>query len=182
MSVDREELLELLCGQYDTVLRAMKVAGVHKNDIEDLAEEVFVAAVKSIDDLRDEKLMGPWVKRITANKVSKYFRKRNRRREIFGMVKAEFGKEVYLQDLLVEKAPVERVLRQAEDRELVGKLLDTLPDLNRKILQMRFWGNYKFSEIAEILSLNENTVKSIYRRSLKRLKDHYDTIFGREES
>lgn len=179
--MDKQELLKELCGKYDYVLRLMKVTGVHENDVEDLAAEVFVAAIQSIDDLREEALLGPWLKVITSNKVSKYFRKRKRHREISDIMKAEAGTEFHLYDYLAEEAPVEEMLQQAEDRDLVVKLLDTLPDLNRRILQMRFWGEYKFSEIAEILNVNINTVKTVYRRSLTRLRDHYDAIVGKED-
>lgn len=46
---------------------------------------------------------------------------------------------------------------------------------------MRFWGEYKHSEIAEIMNININTEKSIYRRSLKHLKEQYLNILRKEE-
>ena len=51
---------------------------------------------------------------------------------------------------------------------------------DNRILRMRFWGDYRHSEIAEILNININTEKSIYRRSLKKLRDNYFKLLGEE--
>lgn len=77
---------------------------------------------------------------------------------------------------------VEKILQDAERRDMVSAMINGLPDISRRVLRMRFWGGYKHAEIAEILNINVNTEKSIYRRSLKRLKDSYLEILGKEDS
>jgi RNA polymerase sigma-70 factor (ECF subfamily) len=60
---------------------------------------------------------------------------------------------------------------EEERNQYILSLIDALPDTARQIIVLRFWSGYKFSEISEILNMNLNTVKSIYRRSLMVLRD-----------
>ena len=42
---------------------------------------------------------------------------------------------------------------------MVRDMINSLSDIERRILRMRFWGDYRHSEIAEILNININTGK-----------------------
>lgn len=178
---DKDELLKLLCERYPYVMRLMKIMGVDENDIEDVAGEIFIDAFNGLDKLRDADKMTPWLKTIASNKASRYFSKRRRRKEISNMVKTEAG-EMDIFDMAADEITVEAVLQEAEERALVERLVNTLPDISRRIIRMRFWGEYKHSEIAEILNIKLNTEKSIYRRSLKQLKRNYYEAFGGEDT
>ncbi len=180
-TVDKDELVKLLCENYPYVVRLMKIIGVDENDIEDLAEDVFIDAFNGLSTLRDPDKMVPWLRTIAGNRASKYFAKRSRRREISNMVKTEAG-EIDIFDMVADEVTVESILRDAEERDLVNCLINTLPDVSRRIIRMRFWADYKHAEIAEVLGINLNTEKSIYRRSLKLLKDNYAGIFGKDET
>lgn len=178
--LDKDELLKLLCDKYSYIIRLMKIMGVDENDVEDLTADVFVDAFKALDRLRDPDKMIPWLKTIASNRARKYFSKRAKYREIHHMAVIEAG-EIDILDTIPSEMDVEKILQEAERRELVEKLINSLSDINRRIIRMRFWGDYKHAEIAEILNININTEKSIYRRSLKQLKDNYFEIFGQEE-
>lgn len=177
---DREKLLDELCEKYPYVMRLMKIMGVEENDIEDLAAEIFIDAFKGIGKLRDPEKLVPWLKVIATNKSSRYFRKRSNRREISNMIKTEAG-EMDVFDTLVDEVTVEQILQEAENKQFVERLVDTLPEAGKRIIRMRFWGEYKHEEIARIMNINLNTEKSIYRRSLKRLEKNYFEIFGEED-
>ncbi len=178
--LDRDKLLEELCDRYPYVVRLMKIMGVDEDDIEDLATEVFIDAFKGIEGLKDPEKLMPWLKAIASNRASRYFRKRHRRMEISNMINTEAG-EIDAFDTIADEMTVESIMQEAEERELAGRLINSLSDINRRILRMRFWGGYKHSEIARILNININTEKSIYRRSLKQLRDNYFLMMGKED-
>lgn len=178
--MDKDKRIDLLCGSYDYLLNLMRVMGVDERDMEDLAEEAILAAYKSIDDLRDESRMKPWLRAIAANKAKRYFRERSRHRAISSTIRLESGEEIDIYDIVADETDVEKILQDAERRSMVETMLDNLSDINRRIIKMRFWGKYKFAEIADILNINVNTVKSIYRRSLKQLKRVYGELFGED--
>lgn len=179
-TLDREEILELLCSKYVYVIRLMKIMGVDENDVEDVATEVFIDAFRGLDNLRDPEKLVPWLKKIARNRASKYFRKRAKRKEISNMIKTEMG-EIDIFDTIADEVTVEKLLQDAERRGMVRDMINNLPDVSRRVIRMRFWGEYKHSEIAEIMNININTEKSIYRRSLKHLKEQYLNILRKEE-
>jgi len=177
--VDKELLKELICKEYPNLIRHLRVLEVEADDLEDVADEVIEKALKYYRNLREPEKIGAWIKTIADNTAKRYFRKKNRRDKLRVDLNTEFG-EIDIEDILVEEVTTEKIIVEAEARELVETLLDTLSADGRRIVRMRFWGEYKFREMADILNLNENTVKSIYFRSLKKLKEAYLRISGEE--
>lgn len=178
---DLERLTEELCRQHRYVMKLLKIMGVDENDIEDVASEVFIDAYDGLEGLRDGEKLIPWLRSIANRRASKYFRKRSNHREICHMVKTEMG-EMDVFDMVADGMTVEAILQEAEKKEKVDELIRSLPEVSRRIIRMRFWGEYRHAEIAEILDINLNTEKSIYRRSLERMKKNYLEIFGEGDS
>jgi RNA polymerase sigma factor (sigma-70 family) len=64
--------------------------------------------------------------------------------------------------------------KQAEDRdswEWVEKIMKTLPEQQRLIVQLRDVEQYEFEEIAKILDMNETAVRVALSRARKTLRD-----------
>jgi RNA polymerase sigma-70 factor (ECF subfamily) len=68
------------------------------------------------------------------------------------------------------KANVERTAVSTEIRERLMQAVDALPDEQREVFLMREVSNLPFKEIAEIVGIPENTVKSRMRYALERLQ------------
>ena len=130
-TLDREEILELLCSKYVYVIRLMKIMGVDENDVEDVATEVFIDAFRGLDNLRDPEKLVPWLKKIARNRASKYFRKRAKRKEISNMIKTEMG-EIDIFDTIADEVTVEKLLQDAERRGMVRDMINNLPDVSRR--------------------------------------------------
>jgi RNA polymerase sigma-70 factor (ECF subfamily) len=65
---------------------------------------------------------------------------------------------------------VERTAVAAEIRERLLAAVDELPDEQREVFLLREVSNVPFKEIAEIVGVPENTVKSRMRYALERLQ------------
>jgi RNA polymerase sigma-70 factor (ECF subfamily) len=65
---------------------------------------------------------------------------------------------------------VERTAVSTEIRERLMQAVDALPDEQREVFLMREVSNLPFKEIAEIVGIPENTVKSRMRYALERLQ------------
>ena len=59
---------------------------------------------------------------------------------------------------------------QNDDTDTIFKSLEILKVIEKSIIIGRYYGDLKFSEIAENLGLNINTVKSHHRRALEKLR------------
>ena len=60
--------------------------------------------------------------------------------------------------------------KEAEDRMLTEKLLGRLTQEEREIVTLTVFGECDSSEVARLLSLNRNTVRSKYSRALQKMK------------
>lgn len=66
-------------------------------------------------------------------------------------------------------SPEQAVMQQERQRQLLESL-DTLPEREREIIHLRFFGKLTNRKIAEVMDLNEKTVSVIIYRTLKKLK------------
>jgi len=68
------------------------------------------------------------------------------------------------------RASVEREATGTELKERIAKAVENLPDEQREVFLMREVSNLPFKEIADIVGVPENTVKSRMRYALERLQ------------
>jgi RNA polymerase sigma-70 factor (ECF subfamily) len=121
---------------------------------EDIAQESFLAAVRSLDRFDRKRPFGPWVHRIAVNRAIDWARARSLRPE---------GDEVDV------PAPA---LPQRDD-ELFAELGALTPE-HRAVIVLRYLLEYTPGEIAELLELPRGTVNSRLRRGLDRLKERLE--------
>jgi RNA polymerase sigma-70 factor, ECF subfamily len=121
---------------------------------EDVAQEAFLAAVRSLDRFDRRRPFGPWLHRIVVNRAIDYARARELRREVA--------------DLGVEIAAVDRSRAPGED---VLAALAALPPDQRAVIVMRHLLGFTPGEIASALGLPRGTVNSRLRRGLDGLQE-----------
>ena len=132
-------------------------------DAEELANDVFVKAIRSQKSYNSNFAMEAWLIGIAKNVVTDYLRKTKGRQfvpldNIMGLVSA--GKQ-----------PEEVVVFNEEVKELISAMT-LLRDKERQILAMKFATGLKNREIAEILGISESHVKVTAHRALNKLKNH----------
>ncbi len=76
-----------------------------------------------------------------------------------------------------ESASPEEAFIDDEITKSVHRAIDRLPNRCRLIYRMNRYDGYKYSEIAEMLGISTNTVKTQMRRALQLLKKHLVHLF-----
>ncbi len=104
-----------------------------------------------------------WIFTIARNHLIDWYRKKERNEEHF-----EEGEEPQIPDRVTE-GPEESMLR-AEREETIRELLWRLPETEREIMILKFWGGLKNIEIADQLGINPNSVNVMVFRTLKKIK------------
>lgn len=123
---------------------------------QDALEVISEAAYKgyvSLNSIKDTKVMKSWLKRIVINEALQLIRNRK--------------------DILDDMSWLNSMASISEDHDMnmdLYKAIDRLSDVNRQIIRLRYLMQYSISEIAEIMTMNENTVKTRISRSMKKLK------------
>lgn len=146
---------------------ALRMTG-NAQDAEDMAQEAFLKAYRSLADFRGESKFSVWLYRIVSNVCLDHLRRQSRRPTASLTAEDEEGEEQQW-DVPDERLSPERLLEQKLTREAVQKGLAQLPEEQRQILLLREMRGLSYEEIGEILSLEPGTVKSRIFRARKRL-------------
>jgi RNA polymerase sigma-70 factor (ECF subfamily) len=132
---------------------------------EDIAQEGFLSAVRSLDRFDRERPFGPWLHRIVINRAIDAARARMARREVSG--------ESYLEATDPMAFAGANPYTPTEARAIASGLA-SLPPEQRAVVVLRYLLEYTPGEIAELLELPRGTVNSRLRRGLDALQGHLE--------
>ncbi len=135
------------------------------HDAEDVAQESFVMAYRSIGTYRGDGPLGGWLMRIATRQA---FRRLGQRRPT-----TELSPDLPLG--APGSDPVAATLAGERQRE-VRLAVAGLQEPYREVVALRFFGEMSLEEIAEVTQRPLNTVKTHLRRGLERLRP----VLGRE--
>ncbi|TVQ97524.1 MAG: sigma-70 family RNA polymerase sigma factor [Deltaproteobacteria bacterium] len=150
----------------------------HREEAEDVAQEVFVSLFKAIDGFRGESRLDTWILRITANHCRnriKYLSRRHARSRQ-PLEDTEEGR-------LVEAAGAShpRPDQQAEGNELetiIRAGLLELDEEHRVVIVLRDMDHLSYQAISEVLEVAEGTVKSRLFRARAQLKSFIQSRYA----
>jgi RNA polymerase sigma-70 factor (ECF subfamily) len=167
---DDKEAFELLVRRHQS--RVFAVAGGilrNKEDVEDVAQQVFVKAYFSLKRFDQRAAFSTWLYKITVNECWDVLRKRKVRPLLYESDLSEEQTHEY--NGFSEKATVPDVSDRLEARERVEKLLVDLDERDRLMLILKEVQGFSVEEIAEILEINGNTVKVRLFRARRRITE-----------
>jgi RNA polymerase sigma-70 factor (ECF subfamily) len=148
----------------------------NREEAEDVAQDVFVTVLKSIDTFRGESKFSTWLYRIAANHCKnrlKYLDRRARKttgeldeaaeRELQGSQPSAMKPHVDGPDAVLEGLQLERLMQAG---------IAALDDEHRELIVLRDVENLSYEEISGITGLPDGTVKSRLHRARMALKEH----------
>src|SRR5208282_2733280 len=143
-----------------------------REDVEDVAQQVFLKAFVSLKRFDQRAAFSTWLYKITVNECWDYLRKKKVRPLMY---ESDMSEEQVsrLDGFASADRPPENVSERAEVRELLEKLLEKLPEQDRQLLVLKEMEGFSVQELAEILDLNVNTVKVRLFRARGRIMDVY---------
>jgi RNA polymerase sigma-70 factor (ECF subfamily) len=152
---------------YEFILRSV---GPHNTALaEDLAQETFLRVVKQAKTYEQRAKFTTWLYTLARNLCIDNSRRMVHRKTRSLDQQDEDGQT--LLDRTADKGP-------AIDRKVIGQQLqtrlqqaiDSLPEDQREVFLMREQADLSFKEIAEVIGISENTVKSRMRYALEKLR------------
>jgi RNA polymerase sigma-70 factor (ECF subfamily) len=175
-SGDTAAFEELLRTHQQRVFAVVSSILRRREDVEDVAQQVFVKAYFFLKRFDMRSAFGTWLYKISVNECWDYLRKKRVRRLVY---EADLSEEQLRQmDAAPELAggagrPKEDSAKRVEQREILERLLDELDEKDRAMLVMKEVQGFSVEEIGEILDLNVNTVKVRLFRARGRLVEIY---------
>jgi len=143
-----------------------------REDVEDVAQQVFLKAYVSLRKFDQRAAFSTWLYKITVNECWDYLRKKKVRPLMY---EADLSEEqaTQLDGPAAEESVPQNPEEQAEVREMLEWLLGKLSDGDRQLLVLKEMEGFSVQELAEMLDLNVNTVKVRLFRARSRLMDVY---------
>ncbi len=126
----------------------------NETDAEDAVSETIMDAWESLPKLRQEDSFRAWIFRILSAKCKRKMKYYVHRRD-----------ESQLEDVEIP------VLDERDQSLELKRAMDLLTDEERLIVSLIIFGGYDSGEVADMLRLNRNTVRSKHNRALTKLRN-----------
>ncbi len=162
---DEEAFGELVRRHREAVFRlAVSILGVaFREDAEEVTQEVFLRVHHSLGSFRGEARFSSWVYRITFN-LAVNLKERVRYRT------PHLGEEALAGMVSPQASPVQEL--EVRGRAMVlDACMDELPEVYQSSLRLHYWMGRSVAEIAELLGVPENSVKSYLFRARRLLEE-----------
>ena len=139
------------------------------HDAQDITQEVFIKAFQNLHTLRRwDNFMG-WLSRITLNTCKNWIRSDSKRPD------SEFIEDQgqsKLSNSSMESFHANQIY------ESVREALDSLPEMYRQILTLRYYGGMSVKEISHFLGISTSTINRRISEAQTRLKEEIITMMG----
>lgn len=156
---DAEAFIALIEESKETLKRVALSYLKNEEDAADAIQETILNAYEHLGELKKAAFFRTWLVRILINNCTKLYRK-----------KKDHENYAYTpEEIIAGNRQEEFSVAFVSNLEFLD-LLKALSEENRTIFQLYFGEQFTISEIAEILQINENTVKSRIRRGKEQLR------------
>lgn len=155
--MDSTERLEDFIRQHGEELLRLAFTYVKSRPVaEDIVQEVLIKAFEKPEAFRGDSQYRTYLYRITINQCKDYLKSWQYRKQV-------------LTDTFRNRAETKLGI-DSEDEQILGKQILSLPLHFREILILYYYKELNTREIAEMLMIPENTVKTRLQRGRKQLK------------
>jgi RNA polymerase sigma-70 factor (ECF subfamily) len=168
-------LFEVLMRRHNRrVYRAARAVLRNEAEVEDVMQQAYLAAFAHLSDFAGSARFPTWLLRITVNEAL------GRRRRAERMAVVAFNAE---EDARMDENPqrVPDPERRAASRELatlVEAIVDGLPEMYRAVFLLREVEDLTTAEVAEVLGLGEDVVKTRLSRAKAAVRRELDVRIG----
>ena len=162
---DREAFSRLMKLKMNSIFALTYRMTADRQTAEDLTQESFIKAWQKLPTFRWEAGFSSWLYRISTNLTLNH------------LDKASVRSEVLLDDIesslsqFASRSPnPEQSFDQKRSRQKILKFMSSLPEAQRLVFDLRFFGQRSFSEISDATGRAIGTVKTNYRQAVLKLK------------
>ena len=130
---------------------------------EEIVQETFLVAVKDINKFRGECKISTWL-----CQISKYIWYKKLKKQ-----KKEIPLDILKNTLFVDETIEENFCNKERKIQLLKKMQD-LDEDTKNVMYLRIFGNFEYSEIAEIMNKTSNWARVVFFRGKQKLKEELE--------
>jgi len=156
-----------LLSEHDRWLRTIVYSRLREPEaVDDVMQEIAVAAVKQSAPIADPNKVAPWLYRLAVRQVLLYRRKLGRRRKLLD----RYVTRLPSSESSDETDPVNWLL-SLERREMVRRALAQLQERDAEVLLLKYTEDWSYDKIAQHLGVSHSAVEARLHRARKRMRD-----------
>lgn len=150
---------------------ALRMTG-NPDDALELSQEAFLNAWKGLGKFQGDSSFATWLYRLTSNVCIDFLRREKRRSALSMTISLDDEEEARQAELPDERFSPHVEAERRERRETLRAGLATLSSEHRRVLILRELEGLSYGEIAQVLGLEEGTVKSRIARARLALRNY----------
>lgn len=160
-------------------------SGFTREDVEEICQDTFLTVIKSIFGFQGQSQFQTWLFRIAANKAHDFLERQQAAKRGGGRIPVSLQAEDPDGFTLDPPSPTpgpDLALANAENVTLLHAAIEHLGTPCREVIELRYFADLSYDEIATALELNPKTVSSRLSKCLDRLEIIAVKLFSREKS
>lgn len=158
-----EEFEKLIKNSQNELYRIAKIKLDNEDDISDIIQSTILLAYKNYSNLKEKKYFNTWLIRILINQCNKFYKKKSRDSNFLNNM--NISAENIYSDSFINK------VNSSIDFKL---LLKNLNETEQIIISLYYSENFSCHDIADILDMNINTIRSHIKRAKDKIKKVYE--------
>lgn len=147
---------------YATALRYVQVY----DDVDDITQEVFIKALRSLNKFRGDSSLKTWLYIITSNLCRNYLRKK--KVASFFSLSSDDDRN-YFYNLPSKEANPEQTFQNNEFELNFLKFVAKLPPKQREVFSLRYFDNLSYDEISKMLGTTVGGLKANYFQAVRKI-------------
>jgi RNA polymerase sigma-70 factor (ECF subfamily) len=157
---------------------------VSQEDADEICQEIFLAVIRNVDSFEGASSFQTWLFRIAINKTRDFVARQHAAKRGGGEIPLSLNAENAETGLVLDpptQSPGPDALLMTEERMfLVREALDQLGDPCREIIELKYFGDLSYEQIASELKMNPKTVSSRLSKCLDKLEGVIRPMLQRE--
>lgn len=145
-------------------------------EAEDLAQDIFIAAFKSLPRFRFQSRFRTWLYQVSRHHIMDYWRRAYKTKNV--SIDLFLNMDVLSEEMQLKEDADEESRDQGVKQDKVERILALLPESYRKVLECRFLLNYTLKETAREMDKTENNIKVIQYRAIRKATAVAEQIYG----
>lgn len=158
----RQEAFSLLLNKYQQkIYWHIRRMVINHDDTDDLVQDVFVKVWKNLGNFRSDSQLYTWIYRIATNESITFLNKQKRQNNT---PLDEVSSEVV--ESLIEPS----YFNGTEIQLKLHRAIQTLPEKQKLIFNMKYFDDMKYEEISEVLCTSVGALKASFHIAVKKIE------------
>lgn len=160
---DKEELIGEMMNKYGQEVLQLVYSYVNNKEVaEDLTQDIFVKCYKSLHTYKGKSKLRTWLWRIAINHCKDYIKSWYNNKVIITENESTYTR--------IQKESVEQTVIQNDEDHRLASAVMKLPIKYREVIYLFYFEELSIKDIAMVIEVKENTIKTRLRRAKELLK------------